>query len=73
MPSVKSRYNGLIINIPSDARGVANRFYTQGGNELIFDQSKRGKVKVEPDTPVKIDSEAPDDAKKGNTHEADLA
>lgn len=38
MALVKSRVNGLIINIPADARGViSNHFMTAGDNELVFD------------------------------------
>lgn len=73
MPTVKSRFNGLIINIPADARGVTGRFYSQGGNELIFDQSAKAKQKssAEQDAPVKIDSELRKDS--DTQHEADIA
>lgn len=37
---VQSRANGLVIAVPPDARGVVGRFNTQGGNELIFTQTK---------------------------------
>jgi hypothetical protein len=37
MPQVQSRVNGLIVNIPADARNVVGRFATKGGNELIFE------------------------------------
>lgn len=33
---VQSRVNGLLINIPTDARGIIGRFASQGGNELVF-------------------------------------
>ena len=34
--SVQSARNGLIIGIPTDARGVIHRFATKGDNELVF-------------------------------------
>jgi hypothetical protein len=77
MPQVKSRYNGLIVTVPADARGVIGRFHTQGGNELIFEQNAKQKQKAmqEQDEPVKVKSEAPDPGSKdsGNQHEADIA
>lgn len=73
MAQVKSRFNGLIVNIPSDARGIVGRFQTQGGNELIFEQDAR--KRAAPEEPVKIESQAPDPGAKdsGNAHEADIA
>lgn len=40
MPTVQSRTNGLIINIPAQARGVLGRFATRGDNELVFVKPK---------------------------------
>lgn len=39
MPQVESRRNGIIVNIPADARNVIGRFATKGDNELVFDQA----------------------------------
>jgi hypothetical protein len=76
MPVVKSRFNGLQVNIPQDARGVVGRFFSQGGNELIFDQ-RASRAKIEPEAPLKVESEAPDagagKAQQSNGHEPELA
>ncbi|KMQ97345.1 atp-dependent rna helicase [Lasius niger] len=37
---VQSRRNGLIVTMPRDVAVVANRFFTKGDNELIFEQTK---------------------------------
>ena len=60
MPQVMSKVNGLIINIPADAKGVINRFKSEGDNELIFDRAgfsdsaksavKSASVKIESET-----------------------
>lgn len=59
MPQVKSRVNGLIINIPADAAGVVQRFATQGGNELIFEKQKSS-GKPQKQKSLVIESEAKD-------------
>lgn len=42
MSQVRSRVNGLIITIPTDARGVIHRFAIGGGgNELVFEPIKK--------------------------------
>ena len=42
MTQIRSRVNGLIIKIPSDARGVIHRFAIGGGgNELVFEPIKK--------------------------------
>ena len=69
MPSIKSRVNGLIINIPADARGVVGRFKTQGGNELIFNQNVA--TPREQEVSLKVESEAPDNPSK-NGHEPEI-
>lgn len=40
MPQVQSRVNGLIINIPAQAKGLLGRFATRGDNELTFVKPK---------------------------------
>ena len=59
MPQVRSRVNGLIINIPADAAGVINRFKTDGDNELIFERDSLVNAKVtKKAAPMKVESEA---------------
>lgn len=42
MPHIRSRVNGLRIDIPNDARGVIHRFAIGGGgNELVFEPITR--------------------------------
>lgn len=64
MPQIRSRTNGLIINIPADAAGVIGRFATAGGNDLIFDKAslgmKNGKRPAPDSTPMTVRSLAPD-------------
>lgn len=43
MPQVQSAVNGLVINIPAQAKGLLGRFATQGDNRLVF-VSQRGVV-----------------------------
>lgn len=40
MPNIQSRVNGLIVNIPAQARGLLGRFATRGDNELVFVKPK---------------------------------
>ena len=40
MPSIQSRVNGLIVNIPAQAKGLLGRFATRGDNELVFVKPK---------------------------------
>ena len=59
MPLVRSRVNGLIINIPADAAGVINRFKTDGDNELIFERDSIADIKTaKKSAPMKVESEA---------------
>lgn len=74
MSQVRSRRNGLILNIPADARGVVSRFATQGGNELIFDQPRNTRAAPE-DKPLRVESMAPDSDSNssGSGREPDIA
>jgi hypothetical protein len=56
MPSVQSRINGLIIDVPADARGVLRRFTSKGDNELVFAGIKGLKAN-EPEEKLVIESE----------------
>lgn len=57
MPTIKSRVNGLQIEVPADAAGVVRRFGTPGDNELIFDkQAKPARSKRGDDGTMKVDS-----------------
>lgn len=40
MPNIQSRVNGLIVNIPAQAKGLLGRFATRGDNELVFVKPK---------------------------------
>lgn len=40
MPQIQSRVNGLIINIPPQAKGLLGRFATNGDNQLVFVKPK---------------------------------
>lgn len=40
MPHIQSRVNGLIVNIPAQAKGLLGRFATRGDNELVFVKPK---------------------------------
>ncbi len=76
MPVVRSRYNGLYINVPADAAGVMGRFATAGGNELVFDQKsiKNGRSQRfdrENEEPVRIDSTETKPARKRSKPAAD--
>lgn len=53
MPQIQSRVNGLIVNIPAQAKGLLGRFATKGDNELVF---------------VKPKGVTPADAKNGENH-----
>jgi len=58
MPQVRSKVNGLIINIPADAAGVINRFKTDGDNELIFERDSLVSARAGKNTaPMKVESE----------------
>lgn len=59
MPQVRSKVNGLIINIPSDAAGVVNRFKSAGDNELIFEGGSIADTArvAKKATPMKVESE----------------
>lgn len=52
---VQSRVNGLLINVPTDARGVIGRFASQGGNELVFAPLSDKQKELE-ETALKIDT-----------------
>lgn len=63
MPEIRSRVNGLRINIPADAAGIIPRFATKGGNDLVFEKGSVGRPTPKgKDKTVRIKSEAPDDA-----------
>lgn len=59
MPQVRSKVNGLIINIPSDAAGVINRFKSVGDNELIFEGGSIADTAsvAKKSAPMKVESE----------------
>lgn len=59
MPQVRSRVNGLVINIPADAAGVVGRFGTKNGNDLVFEKPKQP-IRMAKDTAMSIESELPD-------------
>jgi len=44
---VQSARNGLLVTIPTDARGVVPRFFTKGDNELVFKRVGRQQTKVD--------------------------
>lgn len=69
MPSIKSRVNGLIVAIPPDAGRVVNRFATQGGNELIFEQQRNQRFRGD-DEPVRVGGKA---AKQRKQQDSELA
>jgi hypothetical protein len=71
MPSVQSRVNGLIIDVPADASGVLRRFKTPGDNELIFAGIKGG-GKADDDKKLVIESEASDTSAPPATPDANL-
>lgn len=52
---VQSRVNGLLINIPTDARNITGRFASQGGNELVFAPLSE-KLKQVEEEDLKIDT-----------------
>ena len=52
---VQSRVNGLVINIPTDARGIIGRFASVGGNELVFAPISEKQKAVE-EVEVKLDT-----------------
>lgn len=56
MPQVRSKVNGLIINIPADAAGVINRFKSDGDNALIFERGNTADA-VKKSAPMKVESE----------------
>ena len=57
MPQVRSKVNGLIINIPSDAAGVIPRFKSAGDNELIFEPDSLVGAAGKKSAPMKVESE----------------
>lgn len=71
MPQVRSRVNGLIINIPADARGIIGRYATQGGNELIFDKRSLNGAPKPSEKPVTIESLNPDPGSPAARTQAD--
>lgn len=40
MPQIQSRVNGLLIDIPPQAKNLLGRFATQGDNQLVFVKPK---------------------------------
>jgi len=64
--TVKSARNGLILNVPTDARGVIGRFATKGDNELVFENPTNRKPPKD-DKPVKLVTDG------SNEKPADLA
>lgn len=54
--SIQSRVNGLIIAVPSNARGVLSRYSTAGDNEMTFVTGRRPSIQTE-DKPMVVESE----------------
>ena len=64
---IQSARNGLIITVPTQARGVLRRFASSGDNELIFakmpeNQTKPGRKRAaKPEGPMTLESPASED------------
>lgn len=64
---IQSARNGLIITVPTQARGVLRRFASAGDNELIFAkmpeaQTKTGRKRAaKPEAPMTLESPASED------------
>ena len=64
---IQSARNGLIITVPTPARGVLLRFASSGYNELIFakmpeNRAKTGRKRADkPEAPMTLESPASED------------
>ena len=62
---IQSARNGLIITVPTQARGVLRRFASSGDNDLIFAKIPETKTSrkraAKPEGPMTIESPASED------------